>query len=52
METNEVMKAKLILSKRAVGFHLLGVKYDIGLIVPVLAFILFYVVILVQTHRI
>lgn len=51
VDKNEVLNAKLILSKSSVGFHLLGVKYAIGLIGPVLAFILSNVVILVQTQK-
>lgn len=45
------LKTKLILSKSTVGFHLLGVKYDKSIIGPVFAFILSYIVILVQTRK-
>lgn len=45
------LKTKLIFSKSTVGFHLLGVKYDKSIIGPVFAFILSYIVILVQTRK-
>lgn len=48
LNSNKFVFAKMILEKN-IAFHLLGTKYDKTLIGPVLAFILSYIVIIVQT---